>query len=113
MITTDIFGRNLIALNSNYHEIIVEIAPKGLDSKSTQAFLVDRKLTRQRTGYTIQEQIMIEEECYIPEAMVSSKANNIDYEDIYDNLDDYEYPYNHINVNFNKCKNTKYGYFCD
>ena len=22
---------------------------------------------------------------------------NIDYEDIYDNLDDYEYPYNHIN----------------
>lgn len=23
--------------------------------------------------------------------------NNIDYEDIYDNLDDYEYPYNHIN----------------
>ena len=24
-------------------------------------------------------------------------SNNIDYEDIYDNLDDYEYPYNHIN----------------
>lgn len=23
---------------------------------------------------------------------------NIDYEDIYDNVDDYEYPYNHINV---------------
>lgn len=23
--------------------------------------------------------------------------NNIDYEDILDNLDDYEYPYNHIN----------------
>ena len=23
--------------------------------------------------------------------------SNIDYEDIYDNLDDYEYPYNHIN----------------
>ena len=22
---------------------------------------------------------------------------NIDYEDIYDNIDDYEYPYNHIN----------------
>ena len=22
---------------------------------------------------------------------------NIDYEDIYDNLDDYEYPYNHVN----------------
>lgn len=31
------------------------------------------------------------------EAMVSNKANNIDYEDILDNLDDYEYPYNHIN----------------
>ena len=71
MITTDIFGRNLIALNSNGHEIIVEIASKGLDSKSTQAFLVDskstqaflvdRKLARQRTGYTIQEQVMIEE----------------------------------------------------
>ena len=24
-------------------------------------------------------------------------SNDIDYEDIYDNLDDYEYPYNHIN----------------
>lgn len=24
---------------------------------------------------------------------------NIDYEDIYDNVDDYEYPYNHINCN--------------
>ena len=23
--------------------------------------------------------------------------NTIDYEDIYDNIDDYEYPYNHIN----------------
>lgn len=23
--------------------------------------------------------------------------NDIDYEDIYDNLDDYEYPYNHVN----------------
>lgn len=23
--------------------------------------------------------------------------DNIDYEDILDNLDDYEYPYNHIN----------------
>lgn len=22
---------------------------------------------------------------------------NIDYEDIYDNVDDYEYPYNHVN----------------
>ena len=25
--------------------------------------------------------------------------NTIDYEDIYDNIDDYEYPYNHININ--------------
>ena len=25
--------------------------------------------------------------------------NDIDYEDILDNLDDYEYPYNHINRN--------------
>ena len=24
-------------------------------------------------------------------------VSDIDYEDIYDNLDDYEYPYNHIN----------------
>lgn len=24
-------------------------------------------------------------------------TNDIDYEDIYDNIDDYEYPYNHIN----------------
>ena len=25
------------------------------------------------------------------------QLNDIDYEDIYDNLDDYEYHYNHIN----------------
>ena len=25
------------------------------------------------------------------------QLSDIDYEDIYDNLDDYEYPYNHIN----------------
>ena len=24
-------------------------------------------------------------------------VDNINYEDIYDNIDDYEYPYNHIN----------------
>lgn len=24
-------------------------------------------------------------------------VDNIDYDDIYDNLDDYEYPYNHVN----------------
>ena len=26
-------------------------------------------------------------------------VDTIDYEDIYDNIDDYEYPYNHINRN--------------
>lgn len=25
------------------------------------------------------------------------QLNNIDYEDIYENINDYEYPYNHIN----------------
>ena len=25
------------------------------------------------------------------------KLNDIDYDDIYDNIDDYEYPYNYIN----------------
>ena len=29
--------------------------------------------------------------------MVTNKVSNIDYEDIYDNIDDYEYPYNYIN----------------
>ena len=29
--------------------------------------------------------------------MFVANDNAIDYEDIYDNLDDYEYPYNHIN----------------
>lgn len=24
-------------------------------------------------------------------------VDNINYEDIYDNIDDYEYPYNHVN----------------
>ena len=26
-------------------------------------------------------------------------VSDIDYEDIYDNIDDYEYPYNHVNRN--------------
>ena len=30
--------------------------------------------------------------------MVMSDTN-VDYEDILDNLDDYEYPYNHVNRN--------------
>lgn len=25
------------------------------------------------------------------------QLNGIDYEDIYDDIDDYEYPYNHVN----------------
>ena len=25
------------------------------------------------------------------------ELNDIDYEDIYDNINDYEYPYNHVN----------------
>ena len=25
------------------------------------------------------------------------ELNNIDYEDIYDNINDYEYPYNYVN----------------
>ena len=29
--------------------------------------------------------------------MVNDTKVDIDYEDILDNLDDYEYPYNHIN----------------
>ena len=28
---------------------------------------------------------------------VTKMINNIDYEDIYDDIDDYEYPYNHVN----------------
>ena len=28
---------------------------------------------------------------------MKTKLNNIDYEDIYDNINDYEYPYNYIN----------------
>ena len=28
---------------------------------------------------------------------VANDNNNIDYEDILANLDDYEYPYNHVN----------------
>ena len=27
------------------------------------------------------------------------QLNNIDYEDILTNVDDYEYPYNHVNIN--------------
>ena len=27
------------------------------------------------------------------------QLNDIDYEDILTNIDDYEYPYNHVNIN--------------
>lgn len=30
---------------------------------------------------------------------MNMKLSDIDYEDIYDNIDDYEYPYNHVNRN--------------
>lgn len=66
MITTDISGNNLIAINESGNEIIVEIAPKGLDAKSTQLFLEDRKLSRQMTGYTIQDQVNINLGIYSP-----------------------------------------------
>ena len=29
----------------------------------------------------------------------NTTVSDIDYEDIYDNIDDYEYPYNHVNRN--------------
>ena len=66
MITTDISGNNLIAINESGNEIVVEIAPKGLDAKSTQLFLEDRKLSRQITGYTIQDQVNINLGIYSP-----------------------------------------------
>lgn len=66
MIFTDIAGNNLIAVNDNGKEIVVEIAPKGLDPKSVQLFLEDRKLSRQMTGYTIKEQVEINLGIYSP-----------------------------------------------
>ena len=36
----------------------------------------------------------------LSKSMLELKLNSaIDYEDIYDNINDYEYPYNHININ--------------
>ena len=29
---------------------------------------------------------------------IATSVSDIDYEDIYDNVDDYEYPYNHVNI---------------
>lgn len=44
--------------------------------------------------------------------MLYSKTvvTNIDYKDIYDNIDDYEYPYNHINRGVNKHINNNLNY---
>ena len=36
--------------------------------------------------------------------------NDIDYEDIYDNIDDYEYPYNHINREEERCKQRSFPF---
>ena len=67
MIYTDIVGNTLVAYGEHLDgEIPVEIAPKGLDSKSVQAFLLDRKLSRQMTGYTIVEQVLLTEGNYKP-----------------------------------------------
>lgn len=67
MIYTDIVGNTLVAYGEHLDgEIPVEIAPKGLDLKSTQAFLLDRKASRQIVGYTIIEQILLENGKYEP-----------------------------------------------
>lgn len=67
MIYTDIVGNTLIAYGEHLNgEIPVEIAPKGLDTKSTQAFLLDRKLSRQMIGYTIMEQVLLAQGNYEP-----------------------------------------------
>lgn len=67
MIHTDIVGNTLVAYGEHLDgKIPVEIAPKGLDPKSTQAFLMDRKLTRQMTGYTIRDQVLLIQGNYEP-----------------------------------------------
>lgn len=67
MIYTDIVGNTLVAYGEHLDgEIPVEIAPKGLDPKSTQAFLMDRKLSRQIAGYTIIEQVLLKQGKYKP-----------------------------------------------
>ena len=75
MITTDISGNNLIAINESGNEIVVEIAPRGLDAKSTQLFLEDRKLSRQMTGYTIQDQVNINLGIYSPKQWQKQHPN--------------------------------------
>ena len=45
------------------------------------------------------------------EAMVNTKVNDIDYEDILDNLDDYKDTHNHIICNINSLFINKYTCF--
>ena len=69
MIHTDIVGNTLVAygdLETPIEEVVVEIAPKNLDVKSTQLFLEDRKETRKLYGYTLYEQGLLFEGKYIP-----------------------------------------------
>lgn len=56
--------------------------------------VVDGKLTK-RNGFGLTEFAV---RCYgIKINSIIGKTIDIDYEDIYDNIDDYEYPYNHVN----------------
>ena len=48
MITTDICGRNLIAINSNGQEIVVETAPKDQIVKVLKLFLqIENQLVKE------------------------------------------------------------------
>ena len=69
MIHTDIVGNTLVVygdLETPIEEVVVEIAPKNLDAKSTQLFLEDRKETRKLYGYTLYEQGLLFEGKYTP-----------------------------------------------
>ena len=45
----------------------------------------------------IKDDLSLVSKRYIYSVDTDSCVVTIDYEDIYDNIDDYEYPYNHIN----------------
>ena len=70
MIHTDIVGNTLVVYGDLETpiegEVVVEIAPKNLDVKSTQLFLEDRKETRKLYGYTLHEQGLLLEGKYTP-----------------------------------------------
>lgn len=67
MIYTDIAGNTLIAYGDTIKgEIVVEIAPKGLDRESTQAFLEYRKSCRKTNNYTTAEQVLLSKGEYKP-----------------------------------------------